>query len=122
MDKVMDENVVQYSDLKEIDLSRKLTKFARLTISLSPKQAKRIQNDWDKFGAYKVSYAHGKKKKGLWLSLVWIFNNIYTSLFYGDIEKVTALYYDHYKKLQPVNISNSDENVLVTFQVRNHFI
>jgi hypothetical protein len=109
--------VIQYSALRNYDIANELLQSKAITCSISDKQAKRIKHDWDKYGAYKFAYAEGNSRKGLSLSFTWMIINVYRSFFYGDLEKISSLYYDLTHKLLPVEfLDNEEGSVLVIFR------
>ena len=109
--------VIQYSDLKDVDIINKLQQSMSITCKVSAKQAKRIKHDWGKYDNYKLAYAVGDAKRGLKLSFIWMISNIYTSFFYGHLEKITYLYYDSNLKLMPVEfLDTAEDDVSVIFR------
>lgn len=111
--------IVEYSELRNRDIANELLRSKTVTCSITEKQARRIKRDWDKYGAYKTAYYQGDSKKGLWLSFIWIVSNIYTSFAFGELEKISSLYYDYAHRLTPVEFKNAGPgNVLVTFRLK----
>jgi hypothetical protein len=114
-----DSAVIPYSELRELNLKDELLKSGIITFSINDKQAKRIKHDWDKYGAYKTAYAEGNARKGLLLSFTWMMSNIRTSFAYGDLEKITGLYYELAHKILPVQFSDAANGaVFVTFRIK----
>lgn len=110
--------LIHFDHIDKYDLKHELLASSKLCIVVDKKQAKRFQNDCSKFDKYKIAYAENNSKKGLFLSFVWMLSNIYTSLVYGELEKVTVLYYELYPYLMPVYITTSGEGILVTFELK----
>ncbi len=56
--------------IEDYDLVSELKTREILEFVVNDKQASRLKKDWDKYGAYKLAYACGHTRKGLWLSFV----------------------------------------------------
>jgi len=109
---------ITLSEIQKYDLKKELSEKQELRILITHKQARRIQKDWDKYGAYKLAYARNQTRKGLFLSFFWMLRNIVTSILFGDLDRVSGIYYDYGHRLQPVEFLDTKEgSICVIFRV-----
>ena len=116
---MQDEKTFSLEDLGNSDLPNELSQHRQLRVSINNRQAERLKIDWTRFGAYKQAYANGHRKKGLFLSFVWMISNIITSIRYGPLERVSDLYYEYSARLQPVEFAQGEgDTQVVIFRMK----
>ena len=111
---------ISIDSVNDYDLNRELESRKELTFFANEKQVQRLKKNWDSYNHYKLAYASGNTYQGLVLSFIWMVSDIYTTLRYKNLEKVSSLYYRFSHTLTPVLFTElPGRNFKITFMLIN---